>query len=805
MKKVRILNLPKAAQGLEVNSANSAQFPWPAYNGVMGDPNGDVRNVLNPIDRSQANVEVEKGEEIVTSLNGDGVPEKYKAGGQPHSRGGTPLNLPDDSYVFSKDKSMKIKDPEILLDFGYTKPPKGGITPAEIARKYNLNKIKKELINKDQDKRTRNTLEMMITNYTLKLGKLALIQESMKGFPKGVPYIAMPYLELMGFNAEDFNPVKEEMSQGIPTMQRGGSQESIENYHKNLGTQSKQNQSDEIKTEWSKPHQRYLFYKLLPDGSKQYAYTHNGQTADEHLKEKREQAKQSQSSPTPAVAPTRQSRPTRQKLIKTVPPLTYDKSNDKEGFDSRLSPKSNAKYNALSKLLTENKEIRTAIFDAYREAALDSKYRGKKISDTDWRNISVKTEDEVINTFLKYQKQNFGLFDLQMELAALGIDMYDKQYGWDSGDAENSMTYDVLGKRGFGADDITRGTDLATAQLGANAIVAVKGQEEFKELLKDFNIRTKGGTYQDKGNVIDPVTGKPTTMSVADAFAGDNTNQFIVDNDLGEPEIAKAEETKPEAIKPNEIGEGVTNDGKSPWWLQDIIQTAGAFGDMGRIKRHQPWQAIPDVDYIDPTFVSPERELSAIAEQTAIGADSVAQFTGPQAFNSRFSQLSGKAGAAAADTLSRYNNLNIGIANDAEVKNTDIYNAHSMDLANSATALHDKQTAVNQNFDNAKAKSRENLRKSYIEGITNSVDAYNVNQLSDQYKIDPTTGGHVRFKGNNQKIKPIKPMDYVKEFSEFAGAFPNMDSRAITTLYLKLKGLDNTKDNPRSFSQYDEP
>ncbi len=34
----------------------------------------------------------------------------------------------------------------------------------------------------------------MISNYNLKLAKLALIQESMKGFPQGIPAIAMPYI-----------------------------------------------------------------------------------------------------------------------------------------------------------------------------------------------------------------------------------------------------------------------------------------------------------------------------------------------------------------------------------------------------------------------------------------------------------------------------------------------------------------------------------------------------------------------------------------------------------------------------------
>src|SRR5690606_30750426 len=84
---------------------------------------------------------------------------------------------------------------------------KGGdnsYTPAELSKKYDLNKYHKILADPNSSKWDIKTAEMMIENYNRKLGQLALVQESMKGFPDGIPGIAMPYLATAGINPADF-------------------------------------------------------------------------------------------------------------------------------------------------------------------------------------------------------------------------------------------------------------------------------------------------------------------------------------------------------------------------------------------------------------------------------------------------------------------------------------------------------------------------------------------------------------------------------------------------------------------------
>jgi hypothetical protein len=110
---------------------------------------------------------------------------------------------------------MNISDNSILKMFN-AKPKKGGYTPAELSKKYDLNKYRKILQDPNSDKMDRKTAEMMIKNYTMKLGALALAQESKKGFPQGIPELAKPYMESNGISEEDLLPQKPQPQQQMP-------------------------------------------------------------------------------------------------------------------------------------------------------------------------------------------------------------------------------------------------------------------------------------------------------------------------------------------------------------------------------------------------------------------------------------------------------------------------------------------------------------------------------------------------------------------------------------------------------------
>jgi hypothetical protein len=252
----------------------------------------------------------------------------------------------------------------------------------------------------------------------------------------------------------------------------------------------------------------------------------------------------------------------------------------------------------------------------------------------------------------------------------------------------------------------------------------------------------------------------------------EHLDEFTFNNKLalGEP---VEDITIDEPIKPGEIpmSKPVPPD---QWWLQDIIKTAGAFGDMMRLKKYMPWQATPDVYLPTPTFYDPNRELAANAEMANIGTQGAAMFAGPQSFNARFSQIQSNAGRNAADIMSRYNNLNVGVANDFAMRNAAMMNQYAQNKATGATQLYDKTVIANQQFDNAKNLARQNLRQSYIDAITNKNYTANLNDLFPQYAINPAVGGRIGFT-EGRPITPDTPQEnsLMKKAQEYLIQYPS--------------------------------
>ena len=148
-----------------------------------------VTSSIQEVPRYAANIEAEGGETVYGDIDGDGGLEHMKINGKRHSQGGVPLNVPEGSFIFSDTKKMKIKDPSILTMFGKS-PKAGGYTPAEIAKKYDINKYKAIVEDPESDEISKSTAQLMLTNYRKKLSALATIQEEMKGFPQGIPAVA---------------------------------------------------------------------------------------------------------------------------------------------------------------------------------------------------------------------------------------------------------------------------------------------------------------------------------------------------------------------------------------------------------------------------------------------------------------------------------------------------------------------------------------------------------------------------------------------------------------------------------------
>jgi hypothetical protein len=199
------------------------------------------------------------------------------------------------------------------------------------------------------------------------------------------------------------------------------------------------------------------------------------------------------------------------------------------------------------------------------------------------------------------------------------------------------------------------------------------------------------------------------------------------------------------------------------WWLQDTIKTTGAFGDLMGVKKYMPWAPPAKLQTPRPTFLDPTRELGANAEQANIQTQGMAQFAGPQALSTRSSGIQGQAAKNAADILSKYNNANVNIADQFEMKATDIRNQESMLNQATQQRLYDQNTVANQQFDNAKLAMRGNLRNYYTNAITNRTKTDALNQMFPNYQVSPGSGGFMAYQPTAKTPSPTQTSGRTKE------------------------------------------
>jgi hypothetical protein len=225
----RLNKLPKARTGYQVRGSLANDVPafgGADYNAYIGKASPKVRKTMGAVPREEANLEAEGGETLVGDIDGSTFPSFFSIKGPRHSAGGVPMNLPDDTFIFSDTAAMKISDPKILKMFNKS-PKKGGYTPAELSKGYDINKYRKTLQDPESNKMEKKTAEMMIKNYVMKLGALAIAQESKKGFPQGIPVIAKPYMEANKITEADLMPEiakQQQQQQQMMEQQQGAPQ-----------------------------------------------------------------------------------------------------------------------------------------------------------------------------------------------------------------------------------------------------------------------------------------------------------------------------------------------------------------------------------------------------------------------------------------------------------------------------------------------------------------------------------------------------------------------------------------------------
>jgi hypothetical protein len=185
------------------------QFPLLDDSPTHGSPFDSVNYSLSPVPREEANLEAEKGETVLTDMNNDGDFELYDIPGKRHHKGGTPLNLPPQSFIYSDTPKMKLSKYE-LAEMGLNFPTK--MTPAKVSKMYQLNNFIGLLDDNHSDKITKDTANYMLDKNKRSLSQLAFLQEAKKEFEDGVPLAAYPYLAEKGIDPIDFSQKVEDIS-----------------------------------------------------------------------------------------------------------------------------------------------------------------------------------------------------------------------------------------------------------------------------------------------------------------------------------------------------------------------------------------------------------------------------------------------------------------------------------------------------------------------------------------------------------------------------------------------------------------
>lgn len=177
-----------------------------------------VNKTLKPDPRSKANIEAEKSETIVTNTGLDNLPEQFTIAGKKHVDGGTPLDAAKDSFIFSMNKDMKIADKSLLQFFGET--GKKPLIPGEIAKKYDVNDMKKKLKDPNIDKITKDSIERSYEGALSKLSALAIVQESLKGTPQGYTPMFEKFMDKARLTPEQLIGISPEESQSVMAPQK---------------------------------------------------------------------------------------------------------------------------------------------------------------------------------------------------------------------------------------------------------------------------------------------------------------------------------------------------------------------------------------------------------------------------------------------------------------------------------------------------------------------------------------------------------------------------------------------------------
>jgi hypothetical protein len=375
----------------------------------------------------------------------------------------------------------------------------------------------------------------------------------------------------------------------------------------------------------------------------------------------------------------------------------------------------------------------TADYDQLKTTLEDPTIKERLL--TDYNNAHPKdkftgSSDEFIKNYLDNQLHAYAL-TANYPADILNSEDWDrvKKFG------KENVVYDAAIKK-LGLNPLDK-PEISKWQSGYQILgkLSMSNDPAISTKLKQFRWTPEGVTDEKA------YLGKLNVSGVDNLF-GNTSNRQIA-------KLRKEPEPKPEEGGYDYYQEDIDTTPKnkrSDFYIQDVMNTGLGLANRLNINQYNPTMTQYTPDLMKPTYYDPNRELANNAEMVNIAANNLAQFTGPQAFNSRFSDVQGKGLANAANIEARYNNLNVGVANQFEQGNKQLSNQARLSNQKSTQDYLAGLAIANQQYDNAVNQANTNIVQSgLIPAFTNRAKTQVMNSLVSDYMIDPRTGGMLNF------------------------------------------------------------
>jgi hypothetical protein len=855
--KVRITALPKAQQGLYTKAKltnNAFQFPVNFKEGMK--PGFDVKKNLGPTDRDKANIEAEKGETIITPMGDDAwtktIPKTYVIGGKKHYKGGTPLSVPEGSFIYSDH--LKERNPEMHKLFNRPEK-KSGYTYADLSKPYMLNDDIRRLLDNDSDKITKDTARLNIMNKVDKLGLLSLLQESQKGFTDDqgeidLPTVGVPYIDKAGINIEEaVQPFLDAIKQPVQQPQQPMMGQPM------MGQQP--GMSPEMMPEMMMPPQM-MQQQMQPEmpmklgglvkmkkggavGKKKYVNGGPILGEDERVRFNSSRNVYEVVNSEGKVVGVLNVSGKSVKIKKSEIPsdATIIKKSDYASDTEFEKAKKDAYANAGGKPVviesdggykllsqkasppsyTGSKEDLDKLFAGQDKVAAQYEYIQTKFADEAVKKelanraiAALKNPDNRATSMTNAEAEAliaklegtdgpeyaYKMF-MDMQKRNLSTAAYsfankvkaikDHPDAADPGDVTNADFRNTWNTIGLNVPTEDEAKIQQALYIGYRDLITdYKAGKVTDDVLKEQLKDFDIGQVGSKDPADLSGTGSGKVSKIDGDYTNTTTGQVVKLNDI----TSLFEEDLPETEETvPQSPEYVKQPPVGGWTAPDIANYFGAVNEIYADQPQTPFIAQPGVYLPGVAVMSPEDMQRQIRGQLGAQSELLQAYAGPQATMSALTATTG-ADELAAQTAAVHN-ANIGIINQAEQNKAATLNQAALNSANLTTTLRDRWAQLKDNLQARKSAAKAEARKAFGIGESNEGAFQAMNLQTPNYQWDPFTQDFAGFTPSG----PIEPTTEQAQtsadlFAEYKNRFPGVSDASITQLVKADMGIQET-------------